>query len=257
MSCCPQVVHLGCHPYSCQNSVASFCSGCSAAFWWRSKHWHRCAVSLEVACQGMAMPHKCPFMHVQEQAACSASQQALHAQDLAELQKLVTVLPQRLTSTVLEQPDFSQVSSHQSLHAPTLRASVLRYTRVKGFSKPCSRDALMQLHFLKNESADSCSIFVEPAVEPPMALHPLCKQRKASRPTASVNGDACVQLLEIVMDLGRPPLARFPSGDLRLADEVISNADLDHAISKVAPCSSCDRSDCPLCTSWSSTARGA
>ena len=35
------------------------------------------------------------------------------------------------------------------------------------------------------------------------------------------------------MDLGRPPLARFPSGDLRLADDVISNADLDHAISKV------------------------
>ena len=35
------------------------------------------------------------------------------------------------------------------------------------------------------------------------------------------------------MDLGRPPLARFPSGDLRLADDVISNADLAHAISKV------------------------
>ena len=35
------------------------------------------------------------------------------------------------------------------------------------------------------------------------------------------------------MDLGRPPLARFPSGDLRLADDVISSADLEHAISKV------------------------
>lgn len=44
---------------------------------------------------------------------------------------------------------------------------------------------------------------------------------------------SCVQLVEIVMDLGRPPLARFSSGDLRLADDVISNADLDHAISKV------------------------
>ena len=43
------------------------------------------------------------------------------------------------------------------------------------------------------------------------------------------------QLVEIVMDLGRPPLARFPAGDLRLADDVISSADLDHAISKVAP----------------------
>ena len=43
----------------------------------------------------------------------------------------------------------------------------------------------------------------------------------------------CMQLVEIVMDLGRPPLARFPSGDLRLADDVISSADLEHAISKV------------------------
>ena len=42
-----------------------------------------------------------------------------------------------------------------------------------------------------------------------------------------------MQLVEIVMDLGRPPLARFPSGDLRLADDVISSADLEHAISKV------------------------
>ncbi len=42
-----------------------------------------------------------------------------------------------------------------------------------------------------------------------------------------------MQLVEIVMDLGRPPLARFPSGDLKLADDVISLADLDHAISKV------------------------
>ena len=44
---------------------------------------------------------------------------------------------------------------------------------------------------------------------------------------------ACMQLVEIVMDLGRPPLARFPSGDLRLADDIISSADLEHAISKV------------------------
>ncbi len=53
----------------------------------------------------------------------------------------------------------------------------------------------------------------------------------------AMGGKCCMraQLVEIVMDLGRPPLARFPSGDLRLADDVISNADLAHAISKV-PC---------------------
>ncbi len=46
---------------------------------------------------------------LQEYGACSASQQALQAYDQEELQKLVTMLPERLATTVLEQPDFSQV----------------------------------------------------------------------------------------------------------------------------------------------------
>ncbi|CAK0785286.1 hypothetical protein CVIRNUC_008492 [Coccomyxa viridis] len=87
-------------------------------------------------------------VHSQESGGCSASLQALHERGQRELEKLVTVLPERLAATVLEQPDFPE-------------------------------------------------------------------------------------LVEIVMDLGRPPLARFPSGDLRLADDVISSADLEHAISKL------------------------
>ena len=41
------------------------------------------------------------------------------------------------------------------------------------------------------------------------------------------------QVVEIVMDLGRPPLARFPAGDLRLSEEVITLEDLQHAIDRV------------------------
>lgn len=41
------------------------------------------------------------------------------------------------------------------------------------------------------------------------------------------------QLLEVVMDLGRPPLARFPSGDLRLAEEAVSAEDLQYAVEQV------------------------
>ena len=48
---------------------------------------------------------------LQEYGACSASQQALQVQDQEELQKLVSMLPERLATTVLEQPDFSQVPS--------------------------------------------------------------------------------------------------------------------------------------------------
>ncbi|KAM3195318.1 hypothetical protein ACQJBY_071437 [Aegilops geniculata] len=40
-------------------------------------------------------------------------------------------------------------------------------------------------------------------------------------------------LVEVVMDLGRPPLARFPSGDFLLSDRPISFDDLRQATSKV------------------------
>ena len=75
--------------------------------------------------------------------------------------------------------------------------------------------------------------------EPKLVIsNPVSNQEPLNNAFVSVMGGRCcmcAQLVEIVMDLGRPPLARFPSGDLRLADDVISNADLAHAISKV-PC---------------------
>lgn len=40
-------------------------------------------------------------------------------------------------------------------------------------------------------------------------------------------------LIEVVMDLGRKPLARFPSGDFVLWDHPITIQDLDHAIAQV------------------------
>jgi hypothetical protein len=41
------------------------------------------------------------------------------------------------------------------------------------------------------------------------------------------------QLVEIVLDLGRHPIARFPSGDWTISDGVVTAADLEHAISLV------------------------
>lgn len=40
-------------------------------------------------------------------------------------------------------------------------------------------------------------------------------------------------LIEVVMDLGRKPLARFPSGDWVISQRPINHDDLRHAISKV------------------------
>ncbi|XP_074564516.1 protein SEEDLING PLASTID DEVELOPMENT 1 [Curcuma longa] len=48
-------------------------------------------------------------------------------------------------------------------------------------------------------------------------------------------------LVEIVMDLGRRPIARFPSGDFFLADHPTSSQDLHHAISQVGAFASDNR----------------
>lgn len=44
------------------------------------------------------------------------------------------------------------------------------------------------------------------------------------------------ELIEVVMDLGRKPLARFPSGDSVISEQAVMPEDLLHAISKVDFC---------------------
>ncbi|KAL0452123.1 UNVERIFIED_CONTAM: protein SEEDLING PLASTID DEVELOPMENT 1 [Sesamum latifolium] len=50
------------------------------------------------------------------------------------------------------------------------------------------------------------------------------------------------ELIEVVMDLGRNPLARFPSGDWVISEEPVKPDDLRHAISKVGEFSDDNRS---------------
>jgi stage III sporulation protein SpoIIIAA len=40
--------------------------------------------------------------------------------------------------------------------------------------------------------------------------------------------------LQVVMDLGRCPIARFPTGDVKLSDVPITGEDLEYAINKVS-----------------------
>ncbi|KAM0951734.1 putative AAA domain-containing protein, R3H [Dioscorea sansibarensis] len=57
-----------------------------------------------------------------------------------------------------------------------------------------------------------------------------------------VRHDEIGDLIEVVMDLGRKPIARFPSGDWFLSDKPIGLEDLRHAISKVGEFSDDNRS---------------
>ncbi|KAL3523506.1 hypothetical protein ACH5RR_016340 [Cinchona calisaya] len=50
------------------------------------------------------------------------------------------------------------------------------------------------------------------------------------------------ELIEVVMDLGRKPLARFPSGDWVISEQPVKLEDLHHAISKVGEFSDDNRS---------------
>lgn len=50
------------------------------------------------------------------------------------------------------------------------------------------------------------------------------------------------ELIEVVMDLGRKPIARFPSGDFVICEQPVRHEDLKHAISKVGDFSDDNRS---------------
>ncbi|RXH94206.1 hypothetical protein DVH24_023890 [Malus domestica] len=50
------------------------------------------------------------------------------------------------------------------------------------------------------------------------------------------------ELVEVVMDLGRSPIARFPSGDWVISEQPVNHEDLRHAVSKVSEFSDDNRS---------------
>lgn len=50
------------------------------------------------------------------------------------------------------------------------------------------------------------------------------------------------ELIEVVMDLGRRPIARFPSGDWIISQQLVNLEDLNHAVSKVGDFSDDNRS---------------
>uniref|UniRef100_A0A2P2K340 ATP binding protein n=1 Tax=Rhizophora mucronata TaxID=61149 RepID=A0A2P2K340_RHIMU len=55
------------------------------------------------------------------------------------------------------------------------------------------------------------------------------------------------ELIEVVMDLGRQPLARFPSGDWVISEQPVKLEDLRHAVSKVGEFSDDNRSGIDSC----------
>ena len=49
------------------------------------------------------------------------------------------------------------------------------------------------------------------------------------------------EILEVVLDLGRLPEARFPSGDITLDDQDITRSDLDNVVERIGDCGADNR----------------
>jgi hypothetical protein len=77
-----------------------------------------------------------------------------------------------------------------------------------------------------------------PHLAVPRSTHPthITTNNRPPVRTALESHDRLYELLEVVMDLGRPPLARFPSGDVKLSDDPVTAEDLAQAVEKVGGC---------------------
>ncbi|WCJ19257.1 P-loop containing nucleoside triphosphate hydrolases superfamily protein [Euphorbia peplus] len=87
---------------------------------------------------------------------------------------------------------------------------------------------------LSSGSSSSCSCSVE--LDSFLELLPLGMRRELCRHRE------IGKLIEVVLDLGRKPIARFPSGDWVISEMPVKHDDLDHAVSKVGDFSDDNRS---------------
>ncbi|GMG99439.1 hypothetical protein Nepgr_001279 [Nepenthes gracilis] len=78
--------------------------------------------------------------------------------------------------------------------------------------------------------------------EPASELDLLLELLPSGMRNALLQHEEIEELIEIVMDLGRKPLARFPSGDWVISEKPVERDDLQHAISKVGEFSDDNRS---------------
>lgn len=113
------------------------------------------------------------------------------------------------------------ISSEKSLPPPIQPPSVRRPT-----DRAASRTGLVAD---SPNSASTSRSFSLPDVELEMFIELLPLNMRSELYNHSEIGD----LIEVVMDLGRKPLARFPSGDWVISEQVVKIDDLKHAISKV------------------------
>lgn len=91
-----------------------------------------------------------------------------------------------------------------------------------GIRKPCDR-----ISTYGNELVSSSPSSSSREVEVFLELVPLRMRKEL------FEHNEILDLIELVLDLGRKPIARFPSGDWIISQQPVTPQDLRHAISKV------------------------
>ncbi|KAK9265792.1 hypothetical protein L1049_003532 [Liquidambar formosana] len=126
----------------------------------------------------------------------------------------------------------SSRSSTPSVPSPEIRRpSSDRSSHGNGFSPPGNgslSDSLNSASTSRSEATSELELFLE--LVPSRMRNTLFRHEEIGR------------LIEVVMDLGRKPLARFPSGDWVMSEQPVKLEDLRYAISKVGEFSDDNRS---------------
>ncbi|KAJ7970473.1 P-loop containing nucleoside triphosphate hydrolases superfamily protein [Quillaja saponaria] len=118
----------------------------------------------------------------------------------------------------------SSKSSAASIRSPEIRRPSDRFNSGNGSSLSFQNLPSTSM----SEAASELELFLE--------LLPLKMRRELYRHN-EIGG-----LIEVVLDLGRQPLARFPFGDWVISEQPVKHEDLQHAISKVGEFSDDNRS---------------
>ncbi|KAF2295580.1 hypothetical protein GH714_033231 [Hevea brasiliensis] len=136
----------------------------------------------------------------------------------------------RRTLGVHRRISSSKSSTPSVVRAPEVRKPSDRYKSRNGLTSESVNSVLTS-----TPSTSSCSVS-NSEMDSFLELLPLRMRRVLCKHTA------VGELIEVVLDLGRKPLARFPSGDWVISEQPVKHEDLKHAISKVGDFSDDNRS---------------
>lgn len=161
------------------------------------------------------------FLLIDLQSSCYSARQIPLSTTLTYLSTISSSF--RQTRGVNRRISSTKSSAPFILPSPEIRRPSDRYKRGNGSASESGNSVSTSTSTSTSSSSASTNTELDAFLE----LLPLRMRRELCR-----RGEIG-ELIEVVMDLGRKPLARFPSGDWIISAQPVRHDDLRHAISKV------------------------